>query len=138
MARVKRGVTTHARHKKVLEQAQGYRGRASKAYRVAIERVEHGLQYAYRDRRNKKRTFRGLWIQRINAGARLHGLTYSELMCGIRRAGITIDRKMLADLAAREPESFSSLVDQARGALGSAGGGAPFDACHVLLPYAMP
>jgi large subunit ribosomal protein L20 len=120
MARVKRGVTTHARHKKVLKLAKGYRGRASKVYRVALERVEHGLQYAYRDRRNKKRTFRGLWIQRINAGARAHGLTYSELMCGIRRSGIAVDRKMLADIAALEPEAFKSLVDQARGALGSA------------------
>jgi len=121
MSRVKRGVTGHARHKKVLKLAKGYRGRASKVFRVALERVEHGLQYAYRDRRVKKRTFRGLWIQRINAGARSHGLTYSELMCGIRRAGIVIDRKVLADLATREPEAFRSVVDQARGALGSAG-----------------
>ncbi len=119
MSRVKRGVTTHARHKKILKLAKGYRGRASKVYRVALERVEHGLQYAYRDRRVRKRTFRGLWIQRINAGARGHGLTYGQLMHGIKLAGIVVDRKVLADLAAREPEAFSTLVEQARGALGS-------------------
>src|SRR5215510_9148522 len=103
MARVKRGVTTHARHKKVLDLAKGYRGRGSTAYRVAIEKVEKALRYAYRDRRNRKRDFRALWIQRINAGAREHGLTYSQFMDGIKRAGIAIDRKVLADLAAREP-----------------------------------
>ena len=121
MSRIKRGVTTSKKHKRILDAAKGYRGRASKVYRVALERVEHGLPYAYRDRRNKKRTFRGLWIQRINAGARLHGLTYSELMCGIHRAGIAVDRKMLADLTARERDVFRSLVDQASGGLGSAG-----------------
>ncbi len=117
MARVKRGVTTHARHKKVLKAAKGYRGRNSKAYRVALERVEKGLQYAYRDRRNRKRDFRGLWIQRINAGARAHGLTYSQFMCGIKRAGIELDRKILADIAAREPDAFKALVTQAEDAL---------------------
>jgi large subunit ribosomal protein L20 len=86
---------------------------------VALERVEHGLQYAYRDRRVRKREFRGLWIQRINAGARAHGLTYGEFMHGIKLAGVGLDRKVLADLAAREPESFRALVEQARGALGS-------------------
>jgi large subunit ribosomal protein L20 len=117
MARVKRGVTAHARHKKVLEAAKGYRGRASKAFRVAIERVEKGLQYAYRDRRRKKRDFRGLWIQRINAGVREHGLTYSQFIAGVKAAGIELDRKVLADLAAREPDAFKALVEQARGAL---------------------
>ena len=118
MARVKRGVTAHARHKKVLEAAKGYRGRASKSFRVAIERVEKGLQYAYRDRRRKKRDFRGLWIQRINAGVREHGMTYSQFIAGVKAAGIELDRKVLADLAAREPEAFRTIVEQARGALG--------------------
>jgi large subunit ribosomal protein L20 len=120
MARVKRGVTAHARHKKVLDLAKGYRGRGSKAYRVAIEKVEKGLQYAYRDRRNKKREFRGLWIQRINAGARLNGLTYSQFMDGLKKSGIEVDRKVLADIAAQEPESFVLLVEQAKTALASA------------------
>jgi large subunit ribosomal protein L20 len=117
MARVKRGVTTHARHKKVLELAKGYRGRGSTAYRVAIEKVEKALAYAYRDRRNRKRDFRGLWIQRINAGAREHGLTYSQLMHGVKRAGLALDRKVLADLAVREPEAFAAIVATARQAL---------------------
>lgn len=117
MARVKRGVTTHARHKKVLELAKGYRGRGSTAYRVAIEKVEKALAYAYRDRRNRKRDFRGLWIQRINAGAREHGLTYSQLMHGLRLAGLGLDRKVLSDLAIREPEAFAAVVATARGAL---------------------
>jgi len=120
MARVKRGVTTHARHKKVLELAKGYRGRGSKAYRIAIEKVEKGLQYAYRDRRNKKRDFRGLWIQRINAGVREHGLTYSQFMHGIKLAGVDIDRKVLSDLAIREPEAFAAIVTQAKSALDAA------------------
>ena len=120
MARVKRGITTHARHKKVLDLAKGYRGRGSKAYRVAIEKVEKGLQYAYRDRRNKKREFRGLWIQRINAGARMNGLTYSQFMDGLHKAGIDVDRKVLADIAAQEPDSFRLLVEQAKSALGRA------------------
>ena len=117
MARVKRGVTTHARHKKVLAKARGYQGRGKNAFRVAIERVEKGLQYAYRDRRNRKRTFRRLWIQRINAGARQHGLTYSQFMNGLNKAGIEIDRKVLSDLAVREPDSFRALVEQAEAAL---------------------
>src|SRR4051794_8073213 len=120
MARVKRGVTTHARHKKVLELAKGYRGRGSKAYRIAIEKVEKGLQYAYRDRRNKKRDFRGLWIQRINAGVREHGMTYSQFMHGLKLAGIGLDRKVLSDLAIREPEAFASIVSNAQTALGEA------------------
>lgn len=120
MARVKRGVTTHARHKKVLKLAKGYRGRAKSSFRVAIQRVEKGLQYAYRDRRNRKRDFRALWIQRINAGAREHGITYSQLMFGIKQAGIEVDRKVLSDLAVHEPESFKALVDQAQAALAQA------------------
>jgi large subunit ribosomal protein L20 len=119
MARVKRGVTTHARHKKVLEQAKGFRGRANSSYRIALERLEKSLQYAYRDRRNKKRDFRGLWIQRINAGARQHGLTYSQFMHGLKEAGIELDRKVLSDLAIREPEAFAAIVEQARAAIGS-------------------
>jgi len=117
MARVKRGVTTHARHKKVLKKARGYQGRGKNVFRVAVERVEKAGQYAYRDRRVKKRTFRGLWIQRINAGAREHGLNYSQFMNGLNQAGIEIDRKVLADIAVREPESFKALVDQAQAAL---------------------
>src|SRR6267142_1987327 len=105
MAHVKRGVTTHARHKKVLKMAKGYRGRSNNCYRIAIEKVEKGLQYAYRDRRVKKRTFRALWIQRINAGVREHGMTYSQFMSGVKRAGIELDRKVLSDLAIREPEA---------------------------------
>jgi large subunit ribosomal protein L20 len=103
MARVKRGVTTHARHKKIVDMAAGYRGRASTNFRIAIQKVEKGLRYAYRDRRRKKRDFRGLWIQRINAGVREHGMTYSQFIAGIKRAGIEIDRKVLSDLAIREP-----------------------------------
>ncbi len=117
MARVKRGVTTHARHKKIIKQAKGYQGRGRNVYRVAIERVEKALQYAYRDRRVRKRTFRALWIQRINAGAREHGLTYSQLMNGLKKAGVELDRKVLSDLAVREPAAFKSLVDQAQAAL---------------------
>ncbi len=117
MARVKRGVTTHARHRKILKLAKGYRGSNSKNFRIAIEKVEKALQYAYRDRRNKKRAFRGLWIQRINAGVRQYGLTYSRFMNGIKLAGIEMDRKVLSDLAAREPDAFKALVDQAQAAL---------------------
>src|SRR5579872_3269017 len=122
MARVKRGVTAHARHKKVLKLAKGYRGRAKLAFRVGIEKVEKGLQYAYRDRRNRKRAFRGLWIQRINAGVREHGLTYSQFINGIKRAGIDMDRKVLADLAFSEPAAFDAIVKQAMAALGKAAG----------------
>ena len=117
MARVKRGVTTHARHKKLLKPAAGYRGRAKNAFRIAIEKVEKGLRYAYRDRKNRKRDFRALWIQRINAGARVHGMTYSRLMAGLTKAGIALDRKVLSDLAVREPEAFKALVEQAGAAL---------------------
>ena len=117
MARTKRGVTTHARHKKVLDMAKGYVGRANNNYRIALEKVEKGLQYAYRDRRARKRDFRGLWIQRINAGAREHGMTYSQFINGVKRAGIELDRKVMADLAAREPAAFKALVEQAQAAL---------------------
>jgi large subunit ribosomal protein L20 len=117
MARVKRGVTSHARHKKVLKLAKGYRGRAHNTYRTALEKVEKALRYAYRDRRAKKRNFRALWIQRINAAVREHGMTYSAFVNGIAKAGIEIDRKVMADLAAREPAAFKALVDQAQAAL---------------------
>src|SRR5215470_9361436 len=120
MARVKRGTTAHARHKKVLDLAKGYRGRGSKAYRIALEKVEKALRYAYRDRRNRKRDFRGLWIQRINAGAREHGLTYSQFMHGIKLAGLDLDRKVLSDLAIREPEAFEAIAATARSALNAA------------------
>lgn len=120
MTRVRRGVTAHARHKKVLALAKGYRGRSKNCYRLALQRVEKALRYAYRDRRNRKRDFRALWIQRINAGAREHGLTYGRLMHGLSRAGVTLDRKVLADLAAREPAAFKAVVDKARAALAEA------------------
>ena len=128
MARVKRGVTTHARHKKVLKQAEGYQGRSKNVYKVAIERVEKGLQYAYRDRRVRKRSFRGLWIQRINAGARQHGLTYSQFMNGMKRAGIELDRKVLSDIAVREPAAFKALAEKAQAALAEAPQAAPAEA----------
>jgi len=117
MARTKRGVTSHARHKKILDMAKGYVGRSSTNFRIAIEKVEKGLQYAYRDRRAKKRDFRGLWIQRINAGVREHGLTYSQFINGVKRAGIEVDRKVLSDLAIHEPAAFAALVKQAQEAL---------------------
>src|SRR5919199_6142242 len=116
MARVKRGVTAHARHKKVLKLAKGYVGRSSTNYRPALERVEKALQYAYRDRRNKKREFRGLWIQRINAAVREHGLTYSRFMDGMKKAGIEMDRKVLAAIAYDDAASFAALVEKARAA----------------------
>ncbi len=117
MARVKRGVTTHARHKKVLEQSKGFVGRSSTNYRIALERLEKSLQYAYRDRRNRKRDFRALWIQRINAAVREHGLTYSRFIDGLKRAGIEMDRKVLAAVAYDDPASFSEIVKKAQAAL---------------------
>ena len=117
MSRAIGTVHRHAKSKKVLELAKGYRGRNSTSYRIALERVEKGLQYAYRDRRVKKRNFRSLWIQRINAGARQHGLTYSQFMNGVKQAGVELDRKILADLAVKEPGAFKALVDQAQDAL---------------------
>jgi large subunit ribosomal protein L20 len=117
MARVKRGTTASARHKEVIKLAKGYRGRASSCFRVAIEKLEKGLRYAYRDRKAKKRDMRSLWIVRINAGVRELGLTYARFMNGLKRAGVELDRKQIADLAATEPEAFKALVDQAKAAL---------------------
>ncbi len=117
MARVKRGVTSHARHKKIIKLAKGYRGRGGTNYCIAIEKVEKALRYAYRDRRNRKRDFRALWIQRINAGVREYGLTYSVFINGIKLAGIEIDRKQLSELAATEPVAFKAVVDQVQAAL---------------------
>jgi large subunit ribosomal protein L20 len=117
MARVKRGTTTHARHKKVLAQAKGFRGRTATTYRAALERLEKSLQYAYRDRRNRKRDFRGLWIQRINAAVREHGLTYSRFIEGLKKAGIEMDRKMLAAIAYDDAAAFAEIVKKAQAAL---------------------
>jgi large subunit ribosomal protein L20 len=117
MARVKRGVTSHAKHKKVLDQAKGYYGRRKNTIRIAKQAVEKGLQYAYRDRRTKKRNFRALWIQRINAAARELGLTYGRMIDGLSKAGIEVDRKVLSDLAVNEPAAFAALAEQAKGAL---------------------
>ena len=115
MARVKRGVQARARHKKILKMAKGYRGRSKNVFRVAIQRVEKALQYAYRDRRTKKRNFRALWIQRINAGTREHGMSYSQFIHGIKKAEIEIDRKILADIALNNPITFKSIVEKVRG-----------------------
>lgn len=120
MARVKRGTVSRASHKKLLGQAKGYYGRRKNTIRVARQAVEKAGQYAYRDRRRRKRNFRALWIQRINAGARLHGLTYGRFMHGLKLAEIELDRKVLADLAVREPEAFKTLVEQAEKALANA------------------
>ena len=117
MARIKRGVTAKARHKEVVAQAKGYRGRSKNCYRLALRRVEKGLQYAYRDRRNRKRDFRSLWIQRINAAARLEGLTYGQMIHGLKTAGVEIDRKVLADLAVRDQAGFTTLARRAQAAL---------------------
>src|SRR5271154_2444433 len=117
MARVKRGTTTHARHKKVLAQSKGFVGRSSTNYRIALERLEKSLQYAYRDRRVKKREFRGLWIQRINAAVREHGLTYSRFIDGLKRAGIEMDRKVLSAIAYDDPGSFGEIVKKVQAAL---------------------
>ena len=117
MARVKRGVTTHARHKEIVQLAKGYRGRSSTNFRIAIEKVEKALRYAYRDRKARKGEFRALWIQRINAAVREHGLTYARFINGLKRAGIELDRKQLSDLAITEPATFKSLVDTAQKAL---------------------
>lgn len=117
MARVKRGVTSHAKHKKTLKAAKGYYGRRKNTIRVAKAAVDKANQYAYRDRKNKKRTFRALWIQRINAAVRENGLTYGRFINGLGRAGVEVDRKVLADIAVREPVAFKLLVDKARAAL---------------------
>ena len=117
MARVKRGVTAHAKHKKVYKAAKGYYGRRKNTIRIAKQAVEKAGQYAFRDRKNKKRTFRALWIQRINAGVRQFGLTYSRFINGLEKAGVTIDRKVLSDLAIREPAAFQMIVEKAKAAL---------------------
>ena len=120
MSRVKRGVTAHAKHKKVYKAAKGYYGRRKNTIRVAKQAVEKANQYAYRDRKNRKREFRRLWIVRINAAARQHELSYSVFMSGLRKAGIEVDRKILADLAVRDPVAFGLLADKARSALTAA------------------
>lgn len=117
MARVKRGVTSHAKHKKVYKAVKGHYGRRKNTIRVAKQSMEKALQYAYRDRKRRKRTFRALWIQRINAAVRPFGLTYSRFIAGIAKAGIVIDRKVLSDLAIREPAAFQAIVDKAKTAL---------------------
>jgi len=120
MARVKRGVTAHAKHKKVLHKAKGYYGRRKNTIRVAKQAVEKALQYGYRDRKRKKRTFRALWIQRINAAVREHGMTYGRFIDGLNKAGIAIDRKVLADLAVKDAAGFKTLCDQAAAQLRAA------------------
>ena len=117
MARVKRGVTTHAKHKRILEDAKGYYGRRKNTIRIARQAVEKAGQYAYRDRKVKKRSFRGLWIQRINATVRAEGLTYGVFMHGLKLAGVDLDRKILADLAMNEGATFSAIIAQAKAAL---------------------
>ena len=117
MARVKRGVTTHAKHKRILDQAKGYRGRRKNTIRVARQAVEKAGQYAYRDRKVKKRSFRALWIQRINAAVRMEGLTYGRFMHGLKLAGVELDRKVLADIAMHEAEAFRAIIGQAKAAL---------------------
>jgi len=117
MARIKRGVTTRAKHKRLLVQAKGYSGRRKNTIRIARQAVEKAGQYAYRDRKVKKRTFRGLWIQRINAAVRAEGLTYGRFMHGLKLAGIELDRKVLADIAMHEAEAFKAIIAQAQGAL---------------------
>jgi large subunit ribosomal protein L20 len=117
MARVKGGVTAHARHKKVLKKAKGYYGRRSKTFRTANAAVEKAALYSYRDRKVKKREFRALWIQRINAAVREEGLTYSRFISGLTKAGIELDRKVMADIAMNEPAAFKGLISQAQAAL---------------------
>lgn len=117
MSRVKRGVTAHAKHKKVISQAKGYYGRRKNVFRVAKQAVTKAGQYAYRDRRQKKRQFRALWITRINAAARLNGLSYSRFMDGLKKAEIEIDRKVLADLAVHNEDAFAALAEQAKASL---------------------
>ncbi|RAK58922.1 50S ribosomal protein L20 [Phenylobacterium hankyongense] len=117
MARVKRGVTAHAKHKKVLEQAKGFYGRRKNTIRTAKAAVDKAGQYSYRDRKVRKRNFRALWIQRINAAARLEGMTYSQFIFGLDRAGIEIDRKVLSDIAGNDPVGFKAIADKVRAAL---------------------
>jgi large subunit ribosomal protein L20 len=120
MARVKRGVTAHAKHKKVLKKAKGYYGRRKNTIRVAKQAVEKAMQYAYRDRKVKKRNFRALWIQRINAAVREHGLTYGRFINGLSKAGVAVDRKVLADLAVNDTAGFKALCDRAAAQLKAA------------------
>ena len=117
MARVKRGVTGHAKHKKVLKAAKGYYGRRKNTIRIAKQAVEKANQYAFRDRKRRKRTFRALWIQRLNAAVRQFGLTYSRFIAGLGKAGVTLDRKVLSDLAIREPAAFAAIVERAKAAV---------------------
>jgi large subunit ribosomal protein L20 len=117
MARVKRGVTSHAKHKKVLKAAKGFYGRRKNTIRIAKQAVEKSLQYAYRDRKNRKRTFRALWIQRLNAAVRAHGLTYSRFIDGLGKAGIEVDRKLLSEMAIHEPTAFAVYVEKAKASL---------------------
>ncbi|MCR4282639.1 MAG: 50S ribosomal protein L20 [Bauldia sp.] len=117
MSRVKRGVTSHAKHKKVLKRAKGFYGRRKNTIRTAKAAVDKAAQYSYRDRKNRKRSFRALWIQRINAAAREHGLTYGRFISGLGKVGVEVDRKVLAELAVSEPASFKALVEKAEGAL---------------------
>ena len=117
MARVKRGVTSHAKHKKILKQAKGYYGRRKNTIRIAKQAVEKANQYAFRDRKRRKRTFRALWIQRINAAVRPFGLNYSKFIDGLAKSGLTIDRKVLSDLAIHEPAAFEAIVQKAKSAL---------------------
>jgi large subunit ribosomal protein L20 len=117
MARVKRGVTAHAKHKKVIKAAKGYYGRRKNTIRIAKQAVEKAMQYTYRDRKRRKRTFRALWIQRINAAVREHGMTYARFIDGLTKAGIEIDRKVLSDIAIRDTAAFKALVDQADAAV---------------------
>ena len=117
MARVKRGVTSHARHKKVLKQVKGQYGRRKNTIRIAKQALEKSMQYAYRDRRAKKREFRSLWIQRINAGVRSEGLTYSKFINGLNKSGIKLDRKVLADIAYNDPQAFKSIVKKVQSSL---------------------
>jgi large subunit ribosomal protein L20 len=120
MARVKRGVTAHAKHKKVYKAAKGFRGRRKNTIRIAKQAVEKANQYAFRDRKRKKRTFRALWIQRINAAVRPFGLNYSKFIDGLAKSGITVDRKVLSDLAITEPVAFQAIVEKAKAALPAA------------------
>ena len=117
MARVKRGVTAHARHKKILKAAKGYYGARSRTYRVAVQAVTKAGQYAFRDRRQKKRMFRKLWIVRINAAARMNGLSYSKFVCGLKKASVELDRKILSNIAVCDKATFSVLVEKAKAAL---------------------
>jgi large subunit ribosomal protein L20 len=117
MARVKRGVTAHAKHKKTLDAAKGFRGRRKNTIRAAKAAVDKSMQYAYRDRKNKKRTIRALWIQRLNAAVREFGLTYSRFIDGLNKSGVEIDRKVLSELAIHEPAAFKAIVEKAKGAL---------------------